>query len=108
MVMGRDYHREYAKRWYHERRAQYVEMLGGKCAECGATEELQFDHKDRKTKKFAIGKLFTKAQEVVLEELKKCQLLCQPCHIEKSRPEISAASKAMWARRKLEGKVAVV
>ena len=108
MTMGREYHRDYAKKWYHARRAEYVSLLGGKCAECGTTEKLQFDHKDRKTKKFAIGKLFTKSQAVVAEEITKCQLLCFPCHIEKSRPEISASSLAMHARRRLEAKVAVV
>lgn len=108
MTMGREYHREYAKKWYHARRAEYVAMLGGKCVDCGATEKLQFDHKDRSTKKFAIGKLFTKSQTVVLEELKKCQLLCFPCHIEKSRPELSRASKERWARKRLESEVAAV
>lgn len=108
MTMGRDYHREYAKNWYHARRAEYVVILGGKCAECGATDGLQFDHKDRKTKTFAIGKLFSKAQTVVVEELKKCQLLCAPCHIEKSRPEISASLVARHAKRRLDAKVAVV
>ncbi len=107
MVMGREYHREYAKKWYHARRAEYVALLGGKCAQCGAAEQLQFDHKDRSTKRFAIGKLFTKSQDVVREELKKCQLLCFPCHIEKSRPEISAALRAHH-QAKLGTKVAVV
>lgn len=108
MTMGREYHREYAKKWYHARRAEYVALLGGKCAECEKTENLQFDHKDRKTKKFAIGKLFSKSQAVVVEEIKKCQLLCFPCHIEKSRPEISAANLARHAKRRLDAKVAVV
>ena len=110
MVMGREYHREYAKNWYHERRAEYVALLGGKCVACGSVDKLQFDHKDRSTKKFAIGKLFMKSQSVVREELEKCQLLCQPCHVEKSRPELrEAARRRKWDRLlQWGGKVAVV
>ncbi len=31
-------------RWYHRRRAELVEQLGGRCDVCGSTAELQLDH----------------------------------------------------------------
>lgn len=30
--------------WARRVRAQLIEQLGGKCVDCGATEELEFDH----------------------------------------------------------------
>jgi|SRR5579859_4389649 len=94
MVMGRDYHRPYALAWYHARRAEYQALLGGRCAKCPQTEGLQFDHVDWRTKAFALGKLMSVTQERAQEELKKCQLLCHPCHVIKNRSD--------RAERKLE------
>ena len=36
-------------------KAYLIEMLGGKCVGCGVTENLQFDHIDRKQKTFTIS-----------------------------------------------------
>lgn len=87
MVMGRDYHRPYALKWYHKRRAEYIIELGGECAHCGATERLQFDHIDWRTKSFPLGKLMSVTQEKARKEIKKCQLLCHPCHVIKNRQD---------------------
>jgi 5-methylcytosine-specific restriction endonuclease McrA len=58
-----------------------IEMLGGKCVGCGITENLQFDHIDRKQKSFTIGKCFDSSLEnKLIPEAKKCQLLCKSCH----------------------------
>ena len=67
-----------------ERKAKHrehlVNMLGGKCCGCGTTENLQFDHLDRTTKSFCIGKNLAAKLEKLEEEARKCQLLCQDCH----------------------------
>lgn len=94
MTMGREYHRPYAKAWYHDRRAEYALELGAKCTHCPATDGLQFDHIDWRTKSFSMGKLMSVSQVVAREELKKCQLLCHPCHVIKNRSD--------RAERKLE------
>jgi 5-methylcytosine-specific restriction endonuclease McrA len=60
------------------------EMLGGKCVRCGATSDLEFDHVDRHTKSFTIGSRAMSRWDGLLVELAKCQLLCRPCHIEKT------------------------
>src|SRR5690349_14793964 len=66
-------------------------MLGGECVRCGATEDLQFDHIDPSTKRFAIGSSMSRAWAELVEEALKTQLLCPPCHREKGaedRPEV--------------------
>jgi 5-methylcytosine-specific restriction endonuclease McrA len=81
------YHRDYQLRRYHVRRVAAVEMLGGKCVRCGATSDLQFDHIDRRTKEFKIGDWWSVAYDKFLAEVKKCQILCFPCHIKKTVEE---------------------
>jgi 5-methylcytosine-specific restriction endonuclease McrA len=62
-------------------RKYLIEMLGGKCVGCGITENLQFDHIDRKLKSFTIGKMLESSLEnKLIPEAKKCQLLCKSCH----------------------------
>lgn len=45
---------------------------------------LQFDHKDPNNREFKIGKLLNYSKELVFKEIKKCQLLCEKCHFNKS------------------------
>lgn len=81
----RKYMREYMKRRYHQRMAEYRERFGGKCQRCGSTDQLEFDHIDRTTKVDVIGALACKSDALVEAELKKCQLLCRDCHLKKGR-----------------------
>lgn len=79
---GRDYHREYYKR----RRQQLIEECGGKCVVCGTTENLEFDHIDRTTKRDNVTRLLaTSSYEDALREAQKCVLLCKKHHIEKTK-----------------------
>jgi 5-methylcytosine-specific restriction endonuclease McrA len=85
------YQRDYNKVWKQARRARLIEMLGGKCVRCEATESLEFDHIDPSTKVFAISAGLSRAWEALAEEASKCQLLCKPCHVAKGaedRPEL--------------------
>lgn len=71
-----------------ERKAKLVEMLGGKCKECGYNKCMRcltFHHLDRSTKVFglAINELWSRSWNTILEEAKKCELLCIRCHLEK-------------------------
>lgn len=70
---------------YHEKMAFYRWLLGGRCSACGALEALHIDHIDPATKAFTIGQKWSLAIEVVVAELAKCQLLCDACHLTKSR-----------------------
>jgi hypothetical protein len=77
------------RRLYFKERKQsnkkyLIEMLGGKCVGCGATEKIQFDHIDRTKKSFCIGENLASKLEKLIEEANKCQLLCEKCHQHKT------------------------
>ena len=78
-------HKQYELQRYHKRRLIAINQLGGKCFKCGTTENLEFDHIDPELKDFNIAKLWSYSQEKFELELKKCQLLCNKCHKEKTK-----------------------
>lgn len=60
-----------------------IEYLGGSCVDCGYNKSiapLQFHHLDPAQKEFNIGRYLGSSWATVLEELKKCVLLCANCH----------------------------
>ena len=76
------------RRGYRDKRKSYcIEYLGGKCVKCGTTHNLQFDHIKREGKKYTITGRVTNNFDNLKEELNKCQLLCAPCHLEKTASE---------------------
>ncbi|WNN95067.1 HNH endonuclease [Microbacterium phage Magritte] len=80
------YMAEYMLRRYHRRRAEAIEQLGGRCVDCGTTDSLEFDHDDRDSKTWNMAKILTSgSKQMVQEELAKCVLRCNPCHIAKSQ-----------------------
>lgn len=90
-MKDRNYHRQYSKNYYHKRRNELIQKLGGKCVVCGSTENLEFDHIDATTKEYNISeKLLSYSINSLLPELEKCQLLCHKCHSRKSKIDISS------------------
>lgn len=83
------YMRQYLIARYYRRKAEAEVVLGGACARCGGAEDLQFDHKDPASKSFTIAKLWSVSEGRFWTEITKCQLLCAPCHKEKTRSEQS-------------------
>lgn len=80
----------YDKAYKAKKKQRAINLLGGKCVNCNTLERLQFDHikNDREgSKKTITYMLNTTSWEKVMEELKKCQLLCFSCHIKKSNSE---------------------
>ena len=71
-----------------DRRTILRNRLGGKCVRCGSIENLEFDHIIKETKSFTISSSLTcfSVEDLILE-VDKCQLLCRPCHIDKSHEE---------------------
>lgn len=84
-----EYMRVYMLDRYHERRAEAVRRLGGRCAVCGVTEDLEIDHIDPALKSFNISSLWSVSKKRFEAELEKCQALCKVHHIEKTRREQS-------------------
>lgn len=82
------YMRQYMKNRYDARRRQALEALGGKCADCGSTENLEFDHIDPSTKLTVIAKMWTASEKKFWGEIRKCQLLCVGCHRDKTLAEL--------------------
>lgn len=78
-----------AKTNYPERRRRkqiLVKMLGGRCKKCGynkSIKALSFHHIHPEDKEFDISNgNMLKDWKLVLEEVKKCELLCLNCHTE--------------------------
>jgi hypothetical protein len=96
----REEHRKYRKKWreskkkhlqqianeYNKNRKQkLLNEFGSCCNACGSTENLQFDHLDKHDKEGNVSTiLYTKGFDEAVKEAKKCQLLCNKCHILKT------------------------
>ena len=79
------YMSDYMVKRYHERRAYWLESLGGKCIVCATTEDLEFDHIEASKKEYNISKILSTGSETKVEyEMAKCQLLCKEHHLDKS------------------------
>lgn len=67
-----------------ERKSQLVEFYGGKCISCGYDKSLRalnFHHRNPEEKSFRLSDSnLTKPWQVLIEESKKCDLLCANCH----------------------------
>ncbi len=52
------------------------------CVDCGESDPvcLEFDHTDPSTKEFNIGDSYSKAEDKVLREIQKCEIVCANCH----------------------------
>lgn len=68
-------------------RAEIIARLGGCCAWCGYTEDLQFDHKDPKTKLFDMANGLDRPRAQLIAEVDKCQPLRGPHHREKTQDD---------------------
>lgn len=62
-----------------------VNLFGGACERCGYNKSMRalaFHHKEPDTKKFGIGNAKVIGWDALLNEAKKCALLCANCHAE--------------------------
>jgi len=82
----RDKYNRWQKQSRLDRKKKLVEMLGGSCSECGYKKclaGLSFHHIDPESKSFGISeKGLLKKWNDLVEETKKCKLLCLNCHAE--------------------------
>lgn len=73
------------QKWREKTKARAVESMGGSCALCGYNKcswSLTFHHLDPSTKKFNIAFAHSRSWSTIVEELRKCVLLCHNCHNE--------------------------
>ena len=79
-----------ASRWVIDSRikkkTELVKILGGKCKICGYNRyigALDFHHLDPSKKKFSLSvKGLCYSRESILQEARKCVILCKNCHSE--------------------------
>lgn len=104
---GRDYHKMndeqkkihcretygYQKRRGIKRKSELISSMGGCCQSCGYKKNLgalQFHHINPEEKEFVLDvrNLTNRKWDRILEESKKCQILCANCHAEKHYPHL--------------------
>jgi biotin operon repressor len=78
---------EAVKRWRHNTKLRMLIAMGGQCVCCGyhrCNDALEFHHLDSDEKDFAMGSIIAnpKRWSRIVEELRKCVLLCAICHRE--------------------------
>ena len=76
----------------HNRKLELIRIKGRKCSICGYrrnSSALEFHHINPEEKGFQLDlrSLSNRKWESVLEEAKKCILLCSNCHAEHHHPE---------------------
>lgn len=71
--------RKYQREWARKRREKY---MGGKpCAWCGEhSDKMNLHHRDPTQK--VTHRIWNWKEERILEELAKCDIICEDCHIE--------------------------
>ena len=74
------------------RKAELVELGGGSCRYCGYSRNLaalEFHHTDSSEKSFSLDlrSLSNRRFSVILDEFRKCQLVCSNCHKEIHHPQ---------------------
>jgi hypothetical protein len=100
MSNSNEYMREYMKNQYNSRVRLAKQILGGKCAVCETTEDLQIDHIDWVYKSMTVTQMCRATMEKFLTELGKCQLLCGTHHRQKSRSDVIERRAARgWANQ---------
>lgn len=91
------YHNEkyylYQKQKRIKLRIEFINLLGGKCNNCGYCKNmaaLHFHHKDPKKKLFSLDsrEIITHPYAIIKKEILKCELLCSNCHIEHHHPTL--------------------
>jgi hypothetical protein len=78
--------RAYQLAWIKRRRDEWI-AEHGPCAQCGSWERPEVDHVDRATKTMEPAKIWSLSAAKRAAELAKCQVLCEDCHLEKTRAE---------------------
>jgi len=72
------------QRWI-DRKKEAVKLFGGSCFRCGYSKyygALEFHHINKNEKSFSWNKSRLLSKEKMINELKKCVLLCANCHRE--------------------------
>jgi hypothetical protein len=95
-------------RWEHEdkRQRRFVEFLAvhkdKPCMDCGQRFPpccMDFDHRPGEVKSFGISTSRSRSFEVILAEIKKCDVVCSNCH--RLRTADRNVQREYWQKRRL-------
>jgi hypothetical protein len=79
------------KSWRHQKKAELIAAMGGRCVECGTEENLQFDHKYVKTWRSRDLYANQRIRRYIEEyEAGNLELRCKGCNQMKGEPLLSA------------------
>lgn len=89
--MNPNYYKKQQERAW-SRKLELIRLMGGKCSKCGYDKNiaaLDFHHINPKEKEFQLDSrhLSNTHMDKIIEEAKKCVLLCANCHREVHYPE---------------------
>ena len=73
--------KQYQREWVAKRKSDF--FLNKFCIKCGAKENLELDHIDP-SKKLS-HRIWSWSEQRRLDEIAKCQILCETCHGEKTK-----------------------
>lgn len=96
---------EQAKNFQQRRKINLVYVLGGKCCVCGYNKclhALDFHHINPEDKEFTLSSKHNISTAAVLEELKKCALLCANCHREFHAGELDVDLQSTYDESKAQ------
>lgn len=88
MAFNLEQKRAHSNKIRGQRRAAAYTLLGGACKICGSTLNLHIDHIDPRTKSKNVSHMWTCSEASFWSEVKKCQLLCELHHKEKTALEL--------------------
>ena len=69
------------------RKAQILRAKDKPCHDCGIkynSWQMQFDHRDPKTKCFNVGGAWTRSINSLVDEINKCDVVCANCHAQRT------------------------
>lgn len=75
---------EYQRKWMQNRRREFFN--GKSCERCGSKEKLELDHVQRREK--TSHRIWSWTESKRNEEIEKCQVLCEACHVLKTRADM--------------------
>lgn len=78
---------ERMRRFRSRLRSRLIDILGAKCVECGSTENLELDHKERR--EWDVRAVYSNRRLRIYEQeiaAGKIQCLCKGCNVRKGTP----------------------
>lgn len=88
-IAGLQERRDYHRKWFAKRRADWFE--GKACVDCGGTDDMELDHVDRDQK--LNHRIWSWSEERRNAELAKCVPRCHKCHRRKTDEEMRTIRK---------------